>query len=297
MRCLKSGKKTSNQIKSYFFDIFVVELTLSPWPNRRRMEKFLNQMNFKNIILKKIDRLGVLQINRIDQKNSLDIETSLEIIQGLKKLEKEQDINCIAIIGNEKIFSPGADIKELDKLNSKSARLKGLFNNFDKIEKIKLPIISLVEGHALGGGLELCLLTDFIIASSEAKFGQPEINLGLIPGIGGTQRLKKYIGKFNANYLCMSGNIINSNEAYEMGIVSKIIDKENFKKLSLEFAKKISEKPKSSLMELKKLISADKEIIKNIKKERKSFYELLDSDNKKIGIKSFFSKTKPIWKK
>ena len=91
--------------------------------------------------------------------------------------------------------------KELDKLNSKSARLKGLFKNFDKIEKIKLPIISLVEGHALGGGLELCLITDFIIASSEAKFGQPEINLGLIPGIGGTQRLKKHVGKFNANYL------------------------------------------------------------------------------------------------
>ena len=95
----------------------------------------------------------------------------------------------------------------------------------------------------------------------------------------------------------MSGNRINSNQAYEMGIVSKIIDKDNFKELSLEFAKKISEKPKSSLIELKKLISVDKKINKNIKKERKSFYELLDSDNKKIGIKSFFNKTKPIWKK
>mgnify|MGYP001284059526 CR=1 FL=1 len=252
-------------------------------------------MNFKNIIIKKVGKLGVLQINRIDHNNALDIKTSLEIYQGLKKLENDNGIRCLAITGNKKFFSPGADIKELDKLNSKSAKLKKLFYNFDNISKIKLPLISLVEGHALGGGFELCLMTDIIYASSNAKFGQPEINLGLIPGIGGSQRLKKSLGKLNANYLCMSGKIITSQRAYELGIVSEVIEQENFENISIAFAKKISEKPKSSLMEIKKLINQDKQLTKDIKEERKSFYKLLDSKNKKIGIKSFLNKTTPNW--
>lgn len=253
-------------------------------------------MKFKNIIIKKIQHLGILQINRIEQNNSLDIKTSHEIARGLSELEKDKNIRCIALTGNETFFSPGADIKELSKLNSKVAKLKGLFNDFDKISKINLPIISLVEGHALGGGLELCLISDFIIASAKAKFGQPEINLGLIPGIGGTQRLKKYVGKFNANYLCMSGKIISSQQAYEIGIVSKIIPNDEFKESSMKFAQQISEKPKSSLLEIKKLINLDESLNQGIKKERQSFYKLLDSDNKKIGIKGFLNKTEIEWK-
>ena len=252
-------------------------------------------MTFKNVNIIKNVHLGILQINRKDFNNALSIDISYEIIEGLKQLEKDKNIKCIAIIGNETFFSPGADIKELNILNSKSAKLKGLFNNFDKISKIKIPIISLVEGHALGGGLELCLMTDLIIASAEAKFGQPEINLGLIPGMGGTQRLNRYIGKLNANYLCMSGEIISSTRAYELGIVSKVILKEQFEKISMDIAKKISEKPKSSLMEIKKLMNLDKKLEADIKKERKSFYKLLDSKNKKIGITSFLQKTFPKW--
>ena len=252
-------------------------------------------MSFQNVIIKKINKLGLLQINRVKQNNSMDIKTSSEIYEGLKILEKNKDINCIAISGNEKFFSPGADINELKKLNSKSAKLKGLFKSFDKINKIKIPIISLVEGHALGGGLEVCLMSDFIISSSEAKFGLPEINLGLIPGIGGTQRLKKYIGKFNTNYLCMSGEIISAQQAYELGIVSKIIPKLNFKEIAFQFAKKISEKPKYNLIEIKKLVNKDENFNKMIKEERKSFYKLLDSENKKIGIEAFLNKSKPTW--
>jgi enoyl-CoA hydratase len=252
-------------------------------------------MSFQNVIIKKINKLGLLKINRVKQNNSMDIKTSSEIYEGLKILEKNKDINCIAICGNEKFFSPGADINELKKLNSKSAKLKGLFKSFDKIDKIKIPIISLVEGHALGGGLEVCLMSDFIISSSEAKFGLPEINLGLIPGIGGTQRLKKIIGKFNTNYLCMSGEIISAQQAYELGIVSKIIPKLNFREIAFQFAKKISEKPKYNLIEIKKLVNKDENFNKMVKEERKSFYKLLDSENKKIGIDAFLNKSKPTW--
>jgi len=143
--------------------------------------------------------------------------------------------------------------------------------------------------------MELALLCDIIIASKEAKFGQPEINLGLIPGIGGTQRLKHYLGKHNANYLCMSGEIISAQRAYELGLVSVLLDKNNFSSEAIKVAKKIAEKPKSSLVETKKLINNNQLLEQGLKQERKSFYNLLDSKNAKEGISSFLNKTKANW--
>ena len=254
-------------------------------------------MSYKNITIEKDGSLGLLTLSREKEKNSLDIETSKEIYEGLKELESDNNITCIAIKGNEKLFSPGADIKELGSLDSKSAKLKGLFNYFDKIEEIKIPIIALVEGYALGGGMELSLICDLIVASSEAKFGQPEINLGLVPGIGGTQRLKKYVGKYHANYLCMSGDIISAQQGFELGFVSKVIDKNIFKDESIKFLKNLSEKPKSSLVEIKRLTKIDDKITSDLADERETFYRLLDSENKKIGVSAFFEKKKPEWKK
>ncbi|NCU72481.1 MAG: hypothetical protein EBY66_05675, partial [Candidatus Fonsibacter lacus] len=152
-------------------------------------------MDFKNIKVRSEQAIGFVQIDRVAEKNSLDIETSKEILQALQNFDQDNSIVCIAIEGNQKLFSPGADIKELNSLNKKTAADKKLFDAFDEIYNIKKPVIALVEGYALGGGMELALICDFIIASENAKFGQPEINLGLIPGIGGTQRLKRYAGK------------------------------------------------------------------------------------------------------
>ena len=253
-------------------------------------------MAFQNISISKEGNLGFLTLKRDKEKNSLDIATSKEIYDGLKELESDNNVRCIAIQGNEKLFSPGADIKELASLDSKSAESKGLFNFFDKIEEIQIPIIAVVEGYALGGGMELALICDFIVASTEAKFGQPEINLGLVPGIGGTQRLKKYVGKYHANLLCMSGDIISAQQGFEIGFVSKVIDKKDFKNDSVKFLKNIASKPKSSLIEIKKLTKIDNTIESDLKKEREIFYKLLDSENKKIGVEAFFEKKKPEWK-
>jgi len=252
--------------------------------------------NFKNIKINTDQNLGILTLDRKDAKNSLDIETSKEIYEGLKNLEGEKHIRAIVIQGNEKLFSPGADIKELDSLEEGSAKQKGLFNYFDKIKEISIPVIASVEGYALGGGMELALICDFIIASKKASFGQPEINLGLIPGIGGTQRLKHYVGKFNANFLCMSGEMITAAKAYELGIVSLIIESDNYQADAIQFMKKIAAKPKSSLIEIKKLINLSNSLTQDLAEERKSFYKLLSSDNKKIGIESFLKKQKPNWK-
>ena len=251
---------------------------------------------YKNITISIDKHIGLLTLNRQQDNNSLNVETSKEIYEGLKELETNSSIRVVLIQGNQKFFSPGADIKELSNLNTESAKSKGLFNFFDKIKKINIPIVAAVEGYALGGGMELALLCDIIIASKESKFGQPEINLGLIPGIGGTQRLKNSLGKYNASYLCMSGEIISGTKAYELGLVSVLLDKVNFLEEVIKVAKQMSEKPKSSLIEIKKLISNDYLPEKGFDEERKSFYSLLNSENAKEGISSFLNKKKPTWK-
>ena len=250
---------------------------------------------YKNIIVNIDKHLGLLTLNRQEKNNSLSLETSKEIYEGLKVLEMNSSIRVILIQGNRKIFSPGADIKELSELNTESAKSKGLFNFFDKIKEINIPIVAAVESYALGGGMELALLCDIIIASKESKFAQPEINLGLIPGVGGTQRLKNSLGKYNASYLCMSGEIISGTKAYELGLVSVLLDKVNFLEEVIKIANQIAEKPKSSLIEIKKLISNNYLLEKNLHEERKSFYNLLNSENAKEGISSFLNKKKPTW--
>ena len=249
-------------------------------------------MEFKNIKVRSEQTIGFVQIDRVAEKNSLDIETSKEILQALQNFDQDNSIKCIAIEGNQKLFSPGADIKELQNLTKNKAAEQKLFDAFDEIYNIKKPVIALVEGYALGGGMELALICDFIIASENAKFGQPEVNLGLIPGIGGTQRLKRSAGKYNANYLCMTGEIISAQQAHNIGFVSVVLKAEEFKEGATKILKSISEKPLSSLIEIKRLINKDA----SLKDERQTFYKLLDGENKYIGIKSFFEKTKPEWK-
>ena len=251
---------------------------------------------YKNLTIDADEHLGFLTLNRQKENNSLNIETSKEIYEGLKDLEMKSSIRAIAIQGNQKFFSPGADLKELNNLNTESAKSKGLFNFFDKIKEINIPIVAIVEGYALGGGMELALLCDIIIASKESKFGQPEVNLGLLPGIGGTQRLKYYLGKHNANLLCMTGELISGQRAYELGLVSILLDKNNFSIEAIKIANEIAQKPRSSLIEIKKLISDNFNVNNNLERERNSFYKLLDSENGKIGIKAFLNKSKPVWK-
>lgn len=249
-------------------------------------------MDFKNIKVRVEEAIGFVQIDRVADKNSLNIETSKEILQALTNFDQDNTIKCIAIEGNQKLFSPGADIKELDSLTKNTATEKKLFDAFDEIYNIKKPVVALVEGYALGGGMELALICDFIIASENAKFSQPEVNLGLLPGIGGTQRLKRYAGKYNANFLCMTGEMVTALQAQTIGFVSVVLKADEFKTGSHKILKSISEKPLSSLVEIKRLINKDA----SLKDERQTFYKLLDSENKKIGIKSFFEKTKPEWK-
>ena len=243
-------------------------------------------MNYKNIKIEKRENYAIIEIAN-KKKNSLDNKTLTEISNATTNLNKDKKIKCIGLIGNSKFFSPGADINELKTLNSVRAKRIKLFSKMDSFQKIDIPVISFVEGYALGGGFELALSTDIIIASDKANFGLPEINLGLIPGIGGTQNTKR---------LALTGDIINSAKAMSMGIVSEIVPSEIFKSFTIRFLENISSKPRNTLIIIKKLINKSETYQTAIQQERKEFYKLLDGKNKKIGIESFLNKSKPRWK-
>ncbi len=251
-------------------------------------------MNYKNIKLEKRANYAIIQIAN-NKNNSLDEKTLYEIAHATRYLNNNKEIKCIGLTGGSKFFSPGADIKELEILSSKKAKKQKLFSNIDKLKDIDIPIIAFVDGYALGGGFELALSSDLIIASNHAKFGFPEINLGLIPGIGGTQKTKKFTSNQNVKYLAMSGDTIDAQTAMSLGIVSQIVSKENFHNFMIKFLEKISSKPKKSLQIIKKLVNLEANLNNTLRKERQEFYNLLDSKNKKIGIKSFFLKKKPVW--
>ena len=252
-------------------------------------------MNYKNIKIEKRENYAIIEIAN-KKKNSLDNKTLTEISNATTNLNKDKKIKCIGLIGNSKFFSPGADINELKTLNSVRAKRIKLFSKMDSFQKIDIPVISFVEGYALGGGFELALSTDIIIASDKANFGLPEINLGLIPGIGGTQKTKKFTSIQNTKRLALTGDIINSAKAMSMGIVSEIVPSEIFKSFTIRFLENISSKPRNTLIIIKKLINKSETYQTAIQQERKEFYKLLDGKNKKIGIESFLNKSKPRWK-
>ena len=195
----------------------------------------------KNLKLIKKDKLAIIKIDRPKFKNSINIETSKEILTAAKTIEKDKKIVCILILGNSDSFSAGADINEIKNLNSKKAKLKNLFNYLDELEKIKIPIISAVEGYAFGGGLELLLITDFIIASCDAKFGQPEVNIGTTPGAGGTQRFTRAIGKNKAMMLALTGEMLTAREALACNLIAKVVPAMTLLQETFEVAKKIAD--------------------------------------------------------
>ena len=254
-------------------------------------------MNYKNIKVEKRENYAIIEIAN-NKNNSLDQKTLNEIGDATKNLNKSKEIKCIGLIGGPKFFSPGADIKELEKLDSKKAKKQKLFSKVDDLQKIDIPIISFVEGYALGGGFELALSSDLIIASSEAKFGLPEINLGLIPGYGGTQRLTQIIGKTKALEMMLTANMISSKDAYDYGLVNYVEkDFESGMKKCIELILTIKRKApiaiKNVIKSVNNFYSND---IDGFEQEIKLFSQCTSTKDFKEGIKAFLEKRCPDFK-
>jgi enoyl-CoA hydratase len=221
-----------------------------------------------------------------------------ELVNALESLDKDKETGCIIITGSAKSFAAGADIKEMATQSAIDMHIRDQFAVWDKIRKLKKPVIAAVSGFALGGGCELSMACDMIVAAESAKFGQPEIKLGVIPGAGGTQRLTRAIGKARAMEMILTGRMYSAREMFEAGLVSRVADDEVYLEEAIALAKEIASMPPIALQMAKDSIlkAFDTTIEGGLEYERKAFYLLFASEDMKEGMSAFVEKRKPEFK-
>ncbi|MBI3789061.1 MAG: enoyl-CoA hydratase/isomerase family protein [Ignavibacteriales bacterium] len=255
-------------------------------------------MTYQNILLTKESGYAVVQFNRPDVLNAINMQTMIELVDAFETLDKDDEVRCIILTGNEKAFAAGADIKEMADASAMEMLIRDQFARWDRIRKIKKPIIAAVSGFALGGGCELMMTCDMVIASETAKIGQPEINIGVMPGAGGTQRLTRAVGKVKAMEMVLTGKMISAEEALRWGLINKVVPVEYYLQEAKDLAKEIASKPPVAVRLAKEAVlkSFDTTIEGGLEFERKNFYLLFASDDQKEGMKAFTEKRKPEWK-
>lgn len=260
-------------------------------------------MDYKNILVTKLDnhkglKVGQIQLNRPDVLNALNIKLMGELVSTLEAFDKDPEVGCIIITGSAKAFAAGADIKEMATQSAIDMHIRDQFSVWDKIRKIKKPIIAATSGFVLGGGCELTMACDMIVAAECTKFGQPEIKLGIIPGAGGTQRLTRAIGKARAMEMILTGRMYTAREMFEAGLVTRLADDEVFLEEAHALAMEIASMPQMALQMAKDSIlkSFDTTVEGGLEYERKAFYLLFASDDMKEGMNAFVEKRKPEWK-
>lgn len=247
------------------------------------------------VLIHREEPIAVVQLNRPEALNALSPELIKDLVTALENLDKDEKIRAIIVTGNEKAFAAGADIKEMANLSAKEMQDMDLIGPWDFIAKTKKPLIAAVSGFAFGGGCEVALMCDIIIASESAKFGQLEINLGIIPGAGGTQRLTQAIGKFRAMEWILSGGIYSAQEAFQAGLVNKVVPTSDYLTEAKKVASKIAEKSPIALHQAKTAIlrSLEHPLQEGLALERKLFYDLFDTADAKEGMLAFLEKRKP----
>ncbi len=258
---------------------------------------------YKHLIVSKVANpkgleVGKIQINRPDVLNALNIELMGEMLDALQTLDKDAGVGCMIITGNDKAFAAGADIKEMASASAIEMHIRDQFSTWDKIRKIKKPIIAAVSGFVLGGGCELSMTCDMIVAAESARFGQPEVKLGIIPGAGGTQRLTRAVGKAKAMEMILTGRMYSAKELFEAGLINRVTADELYLEEAEALAKEIASMPTIAVQLAKESIlkSFDTTIEGGLEFERKAFYLLFASDDMKEGMNAFIEKRPPEWK-
>jgi len=255
-------------------------------------------MAYQHIQVEAIGKVGLVRINRPQQLNALSSETKEEIVGALEAYDSDPAIGCIVLTGNESAFAAGADIREMADATAVEMLDQNTSTIFERLRRIHKPIVASVSGWALGGGCELAMACDMIIASTTATFGQPEINLGIIPGAGGTQRLTRVVGKATAMEMVLNARFLSANEAYELGLVNRVVSAEACLEEAVALAGQIADRPPIAVRLAKEAINAAYEmsLAKGLAYERRTFTFLFSTDDQKEGMRAFLKKRQPAWK-
>ncbi|HVV79861.1 MAG TPA: enoyl-CoA hydratase [Pseudolabrys sp.] len=253
--------------------------------------------NYQNILVETKGRVGIIRLNRPQVLNALNTALRGEVSDAIRTFEADANIGCMIITGSEKAFAAGADIKEMaDKTYNEA--LTENFADWDDVSRARKPIIAAVAGFALGGGCELAMMCDIILAADNAKFGQPEIKLGVIPGIGGTQRLTRAIGKSKAMEMNLTGRMMDATEAERSNLVARVVPLASLMDEAMKMAETIASMSLPSVLIAKEAILRSFEVPlgEGMRFERRVFHSLFATDDQKEGMKAFIEKRKPDFK-
>jgi len=255
-------------------------------------------MTYENVLVEKQEPLAVITLNRPQQLNALSYGLVKDLCLAMQELDRDDTVRVIIVTGGTKVFAAGADIKEMAERGPFDQKFRERLAYRDQINKIAKPVIAAVSGFALGGGCELAMSCDIIIASETARFGQPEVNIGIIPGSGGTQRLAHLVGKHGAMEMVLAGEFLSAADAERFGLVNRVVPVELLMDEAKSLAKKIAAKPALAIHAAKEAVlkSANAPLEEGLEFERKSFYLLFASEDRAEGMQAFLEKRKPDFK-
>lgn len=244
------------------------------------------------------EHVALIRLNRPKELNALNLQLMQEMKNALSTLDADDSVRCIIITGNERAFAAGADIKQMESRTAIDMLIVDQFETWDQIRKTKKPVIAAVSGFALGGGCELAMTCDMIVASETARFGQPEIKIGIMPGAGGTQRLAKAVGKALAMEMVLTGRFITAEEAQKAGLINKVVPEEVYLDEAVKLAKEVCQmSPVAVRLAKESVLKAfETGLQEGLYFERKNFYMCFASEDQKEGMNAFVEKRKPVFK-
>jgi enoyl-CoA hydratase len=252
-------------------------------------------MSSETIIVERRGRVGIVRLNRPQALNALNVALMDELLGAVEVFDADADLGCILITGSDKAFAAGADIKEMADKTYIDIFRADYTADYERLTRVRKPVIAAVAGFALGGGCELAMMCDFIIAADNAKFGQPEIKLGIIPGIGGTQRLTRAVGKAKAMDLILTGRMMDAAEAERSGLVARVVPAASLMEEAMKVAETISALSQPSLLVAKEAVnrSFETSLAEGVRFERRVFHALFATKDRKEGMTAFIEKRPP----